>query len=111
MSVFSIMRYMNEQVKQYLKDHWISMAISLASSSLVFIIALINLYVNFRVDTTTMKQSVQADKQAVDKAGQAYTELIKTTQLLDRKVTQIDQKVTDDHEAIEDIHRWFFGNK
>jgi hypothetical protein len=102
---------MNEQVRQYFSDHWIPMALSVVGSSIVFIISLITLYTNFRVEFFALKESVFADNTNSKQLNISQQQLL-------QKITQVDQKVTDDHESIqginaniEDIHRYIFGAK
>lgn len=89
---------MNEQIKEYFHLHWIPMLLSMASSCAVFIIALITMYVNYRVDYLALKQKV--DAQAVN-----LQSVIVIHQEILQKESMILQKQDDQAMLIEDIHR------
>ncbi len=95
---------LNAQIRQYFKDHWIAMAISVGSSGVVFIVSLISIFVNFRVDYFALKESVQANTTS-------NSTIVASQQQLLNKMSQIDQKVTDQSSEITQIYNYFFKTK
>jgi hypothetical protein len=95
---------MYETLKRYLSDHWIPMLFSMAGSTIVFIYALITLYISFRVDYASLKESVMANTASNDKIIHIHEEIL-------QEITKVNQKQDDDHVLIEDIHLYILGNK
>lgn len=84
-------------IKDYFKEHWVSMAISMATSGIVFLIALINIFIAFRIDYASLKDQVYA-------GSSNYKTSLQNQQQLLIQVTAINQKVTDQTADIKTIN-------
>lgn len=102
---------MNETIKKYFSDHWIAMLFSLATSSAIYIVALITMYVNYRVDILTLKQKVDAQTTSLQSVVVIHQEILQKESAIQQKQTDEIDTLVNLQSDMKDIHDYFLGTK
>lgn len=99
-----------EDVKRYLKVHWIAILIGAIPTICFFTIGIITFIINIYIAWQQVKITAEANTQQLQVVSIQNQKLLQNDTGIRQQLMDQSQQITDLKIDLQDIHRWFFGN-